>query len=166
MGDKPKLFTLDIFTYFRTLACYIGWLRPPAKQSEDAKEKKEKGCALFLTTKYEPDMVKNDRGIEVGSWHFSIFLRKVPSLWRHPVGGGWVVSTSGYLFPVGCDLNRSKCCGDLIGSAYFRFGKAFENRPNANFHVFPMVATRLRLALELGYSDFFHLLHLGRGIPK
>jgi len=36
------------------------------------------------------------------------------------VGGRRVVSISGFLFPVGHDLNRSKCSGDFLGNVYFR----------------------------------------------
>jgi len=36
------------------------------------------------------------------------------------LGGASVVSTSGFLFPVGHDLNRSMCSSDFLGNAYFR----------------------------------------------
>jgi len=35
------------------------------------------------------------------------------------VGGASVVSTSGYLFLVGHNLNRSTFSGDFLGNAYF-----------------------------------------------
>jgi hypothetical protein len=38
------------------------------------------------------------------------------------VGGGRVVSTSGFVFPVPGDVNRSTCSGEFFGNAYFRFG--------------------------------------------
>jgi len=36
------------------------------------------------------------------------------------VGGTSVIFTSGFLFLVGLDLNRSTCSGDFLGNTYFQ----------------------------------------------
>jgi len=76
------------------------------------------------------------------------------------VGGGWVISTSGFLFPVGHDLYRSTCHCDFFWKRPLPVGWVFENRPDACLHVFwPFCA------LELGKGDSSVLGPLYQSIP-
>jgi len=69
------------------------------------------GYTLLLTTKYEPDVVKSDRDNDVTKWRFSIFCEE-------PIRSDYC-----FLFPVGHQLNRSTCSGDVFGNAYLWFGE-------------------------------------------
>jgi len=57
-----KKSTCCFLFFFGNFACNIGRRRPPAKRSE---ADGERDIPLILTTKYEPDIVKTDRDIEV-----------------------------------------------------------------------------------------------------
>jgi len=71
-------------------------------------------------------------GIEVWSWRILIFCEKC-QVGVVTVGGGWFVSTSGFRFPVGRDLNRSTCSGDLLGNVYFRSERCWKVGKNEKY---------------------------------
>jgi len=104
-----KLHFVWIF-FFLTFACHTGCTRKQYKEGE---------CALLLSTKYEPDMVKTYRDIEVRKLWFLIVCEKC-HVGDVTVGGASIVSTSGFRFPVGHDLNRLSCSGEFLVVAYFR----------------------------------------------
>jgi len=95
------------------------WRAIPDVSSRRLSEAKmaEKGvCFPLLATKYGPDMVKTDRNIKVGKLWFFDCLRKC-HVGHVTVGGASVVSTSGFRFPVGHDINRSTCSGNFLENA-------------------------------------------------
>jgi len=107
------------FFFLQTLECHTGCTRPPASLRTAGGGR---GRALLPTTEYEPDVVETDRDIGVWSWPLWIFGEKC-LVGDVTVGGGWVVSTSSFRFPVGHDLNRLTCSGDCLGNVYFQFGE-------------------------------------------
>jgi len=88
----------------------------------EAKPADEGSCTPLLTAKYEPDTIKTDRDNDVTKWWFSIFGEKC-QVCDVTLGGGRVVFTSGFLFPIGLDLCCLNCRWDLVGNYYFRFGE-------------------------------------------
>jgi len=94
----------------------------------------------------------------VTKWRFSILYEKC-QIGDVTVGGGRVVSTSGYLFPVGHHLNRSICCGAVFENYYFRYSerlKIIHTRICTFLAILPLLVTRKRLALEFGNWDRLH----------
>jgi len=116
------------------------------RRLSEAKPAKEGGCTPSLTTKYEPDTVKTDRDNDVTKRRFLIFCEKC-QVGDVTVCGVWVVSTCGFLFPVGHDLNLSTCRWDFFGNAYFRLGECSK-----------IVLTRV--------CTFFGHFGAGRFLPK
>jgi len=100
--------TIILFTYFFLNFGVIYRMYQAAGWTAE-----EWGCVPLLTTKYEPDMVKTDRDIEVGKWRFFDCLRKVPCWW-YPCGRCESRIYFRFLFPVGLDVY-----GDILGNAYF-----------------------------------------------
>jgi len=92
------------------------------RQLSEAKPAEEGGCSLLPTAKYEQHMVKTDRDNDVTKWRFSIICKKC-QVGDVTVGGGRVAFTSGFLFPVVHDLNRSTCRCEFFVNAYFWLGE-------------------------------------------
>jgi len=88
----------------------------PGYRLSNRKWYKVGGCALLLSTKYEPHGVETDRDVEVGRWWFFDFLWKVPCWWRHCRRCECRIN---FRFSVGHDINRSTCIGEFLVVCHF-----------------------------------------------
>jgi len=120
------------------------------RRLSEAKSAEEGSSTPLLIAKYEPDTVKTDRDNDVTKWWLSILGEKC-QVCDVTLGGGRVVFTSGFLFPVGLDLYCLNCWWDSVGKgrkiAKSYFGALFWHYFLQVWHAIPDVHGRqLRFA--------------------